>query len=191
MRITLPWGRIFGKSNEALETSPAPAPQPRADRRSGPGSEMENVLDKVEADLLAGHSIPWTSLTVVDQRSILTAIDHLRTSLPLEVEAGRRIIADEQRILTAARIEAARITGEAEKKARLILEENHLRKMAEEEAAVIMQEAQAQGQSILEEAGEQAWRVYHSLEQAREILHSDLLRLRTETAGAKGYRRRG
>lgn len=188
MKITLPWAWILGKTRDregAVGDNPVQvAPSPSVIHRPGSGAEMENTLEEMEASLISGRSIPWTSLAVVDREPLLAAIDRLRTSLPREVEAGKRIVEDEHRILAAARMESARILGEAEKKARLILEESQLKKMAEERAQEILQQAQAQARHILGQAENQTWRVYQSLEQARDLLQADLLRLRSSSGGS-------
>ncbi|MBI2845527.1 MAG: hypothetical protein HYX86_03165 [Chloroflexi bacterium] len=194
MKISLSWPRIFRKKGYSGDATAEPKPEiaaspARTAHRPGSGAEMEGILEEVESSIISSPAIPWTPIAVIDQRKILTAIDRLRTSLPREVEAGKRIVAEEERMRTTARLEAARIVGEAEKKAEEILEESHLKKRAEEQAKVILREAQTQAGQILQEAEEQAWRVYQSLEESRELLHSDLLRMRTGVAGAKGYRR--
>lgn len=147
--------------------------------KTGTGSEMDRLLDEMEQALLAGRAIPWTPLAVVDRQEIQWAIDRLRTALPPEVEAARRIVQGEETVLAAARAESHGIISRAEKQAREILEESQLKRIAENRAREILEEAQRQAGRILQDAGTQAWSVYQSLEKARDLLQGDLLRIRS------------
>jgi len=146
----------------------------RAARAEGRQVVLGRLIDELEGVIAAGLSIPMTSQGLIDRESCLELIDLLRTSLPREVVAARRIIESEDKLLADARAEAERIRQRAEREAALILEENQLMRMAEFRSQSILQEGEREAERIVREAENRAYQIYLRLEHALDLLKAEL-----------------
>ena len=135
---------------------------------------LGKLVDELEGVIAAGFGIPMTSQGLIDRERCFELIDLLRTSLPREVVAARRIVESEGKVLADARAEAERIRERAEKEATLILEENHLVRMAEIRSQSIIQEGERRGERIVGEAENRAYQIYLRLEHALDLLKAEL-----------------
>jgi vacuolar-type H+-ATPase subunit H len=135
---------------------------------------LGKLIDELEEAIASGVSIPMTSQSLIDRGRCLELIDLLRTSLPGEVVAARRIIESEEKVLSDARAEAERICQRAEKEAALILEENQLMRMAELRSQSIIQEGEREAERIVGEAEGRAYEIYLRLEHALDLLKAEL-----------------
>jgi adenylosuccinate lyase len=135
---------------------------------------LGKLIDELEGVIAAGFAIPLTSQGLIDRERSLELIDLLRTSLPGEVVAARRIIESEDRVLADAQAEAQRIRERAEKEAALILEENQLTRMAELRSQGIIQEGEREAERIVREAENRAYQIYLRLEHALDLLKVEL-----------------
>jgi len=145
---------------------------------------LAKLIDDLEGVIAAGFGIPMTSQGLIDRERCLELIDLLRTSLPGEVVAARRIIESEDKILADARAEVVSIRERAEKEAALILEENQLMRMAEIRSQSIIQEGEREAQRIVREAENRAYQIYLRLEHALDLLKAELKE--TLASGSKG-----
>lgn len=135
---------------------------------------LGRLIDELEAVIAGGLGIPMTSQSLIDRGRCLELIDLLRTSLPGEVVAARRIIESEDKVLSDARAEAESIRQRAEKEAALILEENQLMRMAELRSQSIIQEGEREAERIVREAEGRAYEIYLRLEHALDLLKAEL-----------------
>jgi len=145
---------------------------------------LGKLIDELEGVIAAGFTIPMTSQGLIDRERCLELIDLLRTSLPREVVAARRIIESEDKVLADARAEAGRIRQRAEREAALILEENQLMRMAEFRSQSIIQEGEREAERIVREAENRAYQIYLRLEHALDLLKAELKE--TLASGPKG-----
>ncbi len=149
-------------------------PLEKAERVEGRRVVLGKLIDELEEVIAAGFGIPMTSQGLVDRERCLELIDLLRTSLPGEVVAARRIIESEDKVLADARAEAGRICERAEREAALILEENQLMRMAEVRSQSILQEGEREAERIVREAENRAYQIYLRLEHALDLLKAEL-----------------
>jgi len=156
----------------------------RAVRVEGRRVILGKLIDELEEVIAAGFGIPMTSQGLIDRERCLELIDLLRTSLPGEVVAARRIIESEDKVLADAQAEAERIRERAEKEAALILEENQLMRMAEFRSQSIIQEGEREAGRIVREAENRAYQIYLRLEHALDLLKAELKE--TLASGPKG-----
>ena len=145
---------------------------------------LGRLIDELEGVIASGFDIPLTCQALIDRERCLELIDLLRTSLPGEVVAARRIIESEDKVLADARAEGERIRQRAEKEAALILEENQLMRMAEIRSQSIIQEGEREAERIVREAENQAYQIYLRLEHALDLLKAELKE--TLASGPKG-----
>lgn len=145
---------------------------------------LGKLIDELEEVIAAGLGIPMISQGLIDRERCLELIDLLRTSLPGEVVAARRIIESEDKVIADARVEAGRIRERAEKEAALILEENQLMRMAEIRSQSIIQEGEREAERIVQEAEDRAYQIYLRLEHALDLLKAELKE--TLASGPKG-----
>lgn len=135
---------------------------------------LEKLIDELEGVIAEGFGIPMTSQGLIDRGRCLELVDLLRTSLPGEVVAARRIIESEAKVLADAQVEAAKIRQRAEKEAALILEENQLMRMAEIRSQSIIQQGEREAERIVQEAENRAYQIYLRLEHALDLLKAEL-----------------
>ncbi len=145
---------------------------------------LGKLIDELEGVIAAGLGIPMTSQGLIDRERCLELIDLLRTSLPGEVVAARRIIESEDKVLADAQAEAVRIRQRAEKEAALILEENQLMRMAEIRSQSVIQEGEREAERIVREAENRTYQIYLRLEHALDLLKAELKE--TLASGPKG-----
>lgn len=146
----------------------------RVARVEGRQVVLGKLIDELEGVIAEGFGIPLTSQGLIDRERCLELIDLLRTSLPGEVVAARRIMESEAKVLADAQAEALRIRERAEKEAALILEENQLMRMAEIRSQGIIQEGEREAEQIVREAETRAYQIYLRLEHALDLLKAEL-----------------
>ncbi len=146
----------------------------RAATMERPQVVLGKLIDELEGVIAEGFGIPMTSQGLIDRGRGLELVDLLRTSLPGEVVAARRIIESEARVLADAQTEAAKIHQRAEKEAALILEENQLMRMAEIRSQSIIQQGEREAERIVREAEHRAYQIYLRLEHALDLLKAEL-----------------
>jgi hypothetical protein len=127
--------------------------------------DIQLLLDRLEATLVEGRQLPFTSGAVVDRDRCFDIINQMRISIPEEVKKARRLQQERERLIAQANEEAQRIVALAREQAAVLVQEHELIKQAEEQAQVVLERVQDEAQEVRTGADEYALVVLQQLEE--------------------------
>ena len=127
--------------------------------------EIQLLLDRLEAMLVAGRQLPFTSGVVVDRDQFFDVINQMRISIPEEVKKARRMQQERERLIAQANEEAERIIGLAREQAADLVHEHEVLKQAEQQAQQVLAQVQDEAQEVRAGADDYALVVLQQLEQ--------------------------
>ncbi len=153
------------------------AAEPRDD---GPpsGSDPIEYLDRLEAILAAGRTLPRMGGAWVNRQAGLRLIGRLRGSLPGAVVRARKVLQERDEILAGARSEARSIASEASRQAEALVEDSRLVEMAEIRSKAIVQQGEARAQELIRSAQRDASTLISQTEHSLDLLKSELREIR-------------
>ena len=121
-------------------------------------------MGRLEELVGTGRRLPTTNMVIIDRELALGFIDELRSAIPEEVSAAKRISAEGARIVEKAREEADRTIGRAQEQAAFLIDERGLTQAAERQSQDIIAAARAEAAEIQRGADEYAAAVLIGLE---------------------------
>ena len=122
--------------------------------------DLQYLIDRLESMVTGARRMPITGKLMLDEQELADLIDQMRTVLPEEVRAARKILRERDNVITEAQQQADDILKTAHEQAEMLLDQQGL-----------MAEAQARANQYLEEAMMAAQeRVNGADEYAREVL---------------------
>ncbi len=123
------------------------------------------LLDRLEAVIMHGSSVPWTDKRIVDQREAVSLLRMVRARLPTELaEAhGARQAAEE--LLQRAQEQARRVVAQAQEQLSQLVDEHEIVRHAQTRAEEILARAQQEAEETRRGADEYAQQVLEDLEQ--------------------------
>ncbi len=152
--------------------------EPRRDHRA---ATLMQLLDDLEGVVGRGRRFPGSSKVTIDGQQVISLIDELRVSLPVELQQARRVVQERQQIIIDAQEEARKILDTAQERASYLvsqagilgearqLSEQRLRE-AEENAARTQSGVTQFALSVIGNLEETVRGQLHELELARETL---------------------
>jgi cell division septum initiation protein DivIVA len=115
-------------------------------------SELENLLDRLEALMTEGRRIPLTGYVLVETEPARALIEHMRRVMPEDVRRARVIVAEQSRLLEEARQAAARTLSGAEQQVRELAGESAVLREAERRAREVLDQAERTAREMREAA---------------------------------------
>ena len=98
---------------------------------------IEISLDNLKATILAGASVPFTELIILDRNLLLEQLNQIETNLPADFATAIEIANYKRQVISEAEVYARLIVKSAEEKASQILQESAILRQAELDGAKI------------------------------------------------------
>ncbi|HET9493715.1 MAG TPA: hypothetical protein VFR15_05750 [Chloroflexia bacterium] len=122
--------------------------------------DLQYLIDRLESMVTGAKRMPITGKLMLDEQELADLIDQMRTVLPEEVRAARKILRERDNLIAEAQQQADEILKTAHEQAEMLLDQQGL-----------MAEAQARANQYMEEAIQAAQeRVNGADDYAREVL---------------------
>jgi hypothetical protein len=121
------------------------------------------LVERLESLIANGKSLPLTRNVIVDRESALNLIDDLRSAVPEEVRAAKRISHDREQIMERSQDEAEQIVARAQEQAAYLIAERGLLEAATAQSEEIVARAQADAATTRNGADEYASTVLNDL----------------------------
>jgi len=127
--------------------------------------EIQLLLDRLEAILVQGRELPFTSGVVVDRERCYDLINQMRISIPEEVKKAKRLQQERERLIAQANEEAERIVDLAREQAAALVQDHEVTRLAEQRAQTVLDRIQEQVQGVRADADAYALEVLQELEE--------------------------
>ena len=127
--------------------------------------EIQLLLDRLEAILVQGRELPFTSGVVVDRERCYDLINQMRISIPEEVKKAKRLQQERERLIAQANEEAERIVDLAREQAAALVQDHEVTRLAEQRAQAVLDRALEQAQGVRADADAYALDVLQELEE--------------------------
>lgn len=127
--------------------------------------DIQHLLQRLEDVIEAGHHMPFSRHTLIDEVRALELIDQLRISIPEEVEKAKRILMRREEILGQAHEEGERVVGQARERGTEIVEREVTVQVAQNRANNILEEARRESAQLRADADAYVIQVLGKLEQ--------------------------
>jgi hypothetical protein len=121
------------------------------------------LVERLESLIANGKSLPLTRNVIVDRETALNLIDDLRSAVPEEVRAAKRISHDREQIMERSQDEAEQIVARAQEQAAYLIAERGLLEAATAQSDEIIARAQADAAATRNGADEYASSVLNDL----------------------------
>ena len=113
-------------------------------------SNVQKLLNYMEADLERAKSIPFTQFVVVDKEELLNLIDNTREVMPKEIQEANSVLKRRDEIHKEAQNTAEQILAEAKKEATRRIEENEILKEVRVQAEKIKDDTNNEREAVRE-----------------------------------------
>jgi vacuolar-type H+-ATPase subunit H len=127
--------------------------------------EIQLLLDRLEALLVEGRQLPFTSGVVVDRDRFYDVINQMRISIPDEIKKAKRMQQERERLIAKANEEAERIVASAHEQAADLVQEHEVVKQAQQRAQEVLDQVQGEAQEVRVGADDYALVVLQELEE--------------------------
>ena len=127
--------------------------------------EIQLLLDRLEAILVQGRELPFTSGVVVDRERCYDLVNQMRISIPEEVKKAKRLQQERERLIAQANEEAERIVDLAREQAAALVQDHEVTRLAEQRAQTVLDRIQDQAQGVRADADAYALEVLQELEE--------------------------
>lgn len=133
--------------------------------------DLQYLIDRLETMVTGAKRMPITGKLMLDEQELADLIDQMRTVLPEEVRAARKILRERDGIISEAQQQADDTLKTAHEQAEMLLDEQGLMAEAQARANQFMEEVERAAQERIHGADEYARQV---LTQLREQLNRHL-----------------
>ncbi|HKM39339.1 MAG TPA: ATPase [bacterium] len=127
--------------------------------------DIFDLLDQFEHMLEHAPRIPLTGRLVIGEDELIEFVEHLRQSLPDDIQQARWLTKERQRYLKEAEEEAKKIIELASSRANTLVDENKIKQDAKQKAQELLTEAQKAAGDVRAGANEYAEGVLGRLEE--------------------------
>ncbi len=127
--------------------------------------EIQLLLDRLEALLVEGRQVPFTSSALIDRDRCFDIVNQMRVSIPQEVKKAQRLQQERERIIAHANEEAQRIIVLAREQAASLVGEHEIVEQADHKAQIALERAQREAQEIRYGADDYALSMLRQLEE--------------------------
>jgi cell division septum initiation protein DivIVA len=133
--------------------------------------DLQYLIDRLETMVTGAKRMPITGKLMLDEQELADLIDQMRTVLPEEVRAARKILRERDSIISEAQQQADDTLKTAHEQAEMLLDEQGLMAEAQARANQFMEDVERAAQERIQGADEYARQV---LTQLREQLNRHL-----------------
>jgi cell division septum initiation protein DivIVA len=129
--------------------------------------DLQYLIDRLETLVTNARRVPISGKLMLDEQDLADLIDQMRTVIPEEVRAARKVLRERDAIISEAQQQADEILKTAHEQAEMLLDEQGLLAEAQHRANQYMEEVEAAAQERIQGADDYARQV---LTQLREQL---------------------
>jgi cell division septum initiation protein DivIVA len=127
--------------------------------------DLQYLIDRLESMVTGAKRMPITGKLMLDEQELADLIDQMRTVLPEEVRAARKILRERDNLIAEAQQQADEILKTAHEQAEMLLDQQGLMAEAQARANQYMEEAMMAAQERVNGADEYAREVLSQLQQ--------------------------
>jgi hypothetical protein len=127
--------------------------------------DLQYLIDRLETMVTSARRMPITGKLMLDEQELADLIDQMRTVLPEEVRAARKVLRERDGIISEAQQQADEILKTAHEQAEMLLDQEGLLAEAQARANQYMEEAIQAAQDRVEGADDYARQVLSQLQQ--------------------------
>ena len=146
--------------------------------------DLQYLIDRLETLVTNARRVPISNKLMLDEQDLADLIDQMRTVIPEEVRAARKVLRERDAVISEAQQQADDILKTAHEQAEMLLDQQGLLAEAQHRANQYMEEVEAAAQERIQGADDYARQV---LSQLREQLGRHL---RTIEKGMESLDRR-
>ena len=122
--------------------------------------DLQYLIERLEAMVTGAKRVPISGKLMLDEQELADLIDQMRSVVPDEIRAARKVLKERDSIISEAQQQADELLKNAHRQAEMLLDEQGL-----------MAEAQARANQYLEEVEQDAQeRINGADEYARQVL---------------------
>jgi cell division septum initiation protein DivIVA len=129
--------------------------------------DLQYLIDRLETLVTNARRVPISGRLMLDEQDLADLIDQMRTVIPEEVRAARKVLRERDAVISEAQQQADDILKTAHEQAEMLLDEQGLLAEAQHRANQYMEEVEAAAQERIQGADDYARQV---LTQLREQL---------------------
>ena len=129
--------------------------------------DLQYLIDRLETLVTGAKRVPISGKLMLDEQELADLIDQMRTVLPEEVRAARKVLRERDSVIAEAQQQADDILKTAHEQAEMLLDQQGLLAEAQARANQYMEEVEAAAQERIQGADDYARQV---LTQLREQL---------------------
>jgi cell division septum initiation protein DivIVA len=129
--------------------------------------DLQYLIDRLETLVTNARRVPISGRLMLDEQDLADLIDQMRTVIPEEMRAARKVLRERDAVISEAQQQADEILKTAHEQAEMLLDEQGLLAEAQHRANQYMEEVEAAAQERIQGADEYARQV---LTQLREQL---------------------
>jgi len=127
--------------------------------------DLQYLIDRLATMVTSARRLPITGKLMLDEQELADLIDQMRTVLPEEVRAARKVLRERDGIISEAQQQADEILDTAHKQADMLLDQEGLLAEAQARANQYMEEAIQAAQDRVDGADDYARQVLSQLQQ--------------------------
>ena len=147
--------------------------------------DLQYLIDRLETMVTGAKRMPITGKLMLDEQELADLIDQMRSVVPDEIRAARKVLKEKDSIIAEAQQQADDILKNAHQQAEMLLDEQGLMAEAQARAYQYLEEVETEAQERINGADEYARQV---LSQLRDQLGKHL---RTIEKGLDALNTRG
>jgi len=129
--------------------------------------DLQYLIDRLETLVTNARRVPISGRLMLDEQDLADLIDQMRTVIPEEVRAARKVLRERDAVISEAQQQADDILKTAHEQAEMLLDQQGLLAEAQHRANQYMEEVEAAAQERIQGADDYARQV---LTQLREQL---------------------
>jgi vacuolar-type H+-ATPase subunit H len=127
--------------------------------------DLQYLIDRLETMVTSAKRMPITGKLMLDEQELADLIDQMRTVLPEEVRAARKVLRERDGIISEAQQQADEILKTAHDQAEMLLDQQGLLAEAQARANQYLEEAVQAAEDRVEGADDYARQVLSQLQQ--------------------------
>ncbi len=126
--------------------------------------DLQYLIDRLETMVTGAKRVPISNRLMLDEQELADLIDQMRTVLPEEVRAARKVLRERDSIIAESQQQADDVLKTAHEQAEMLLDEQGLLAEAQARANTFMEEVERDAQERIQGADEYARQVLTQLQ---------------------------
>jgi F0F1-type ATP synthase membrane subunit b/b' len=127
--------------------------------------DLQYLIDRLETMVTSARRMPITGKLMLDEQELADLIDQMRTVLPEEVRAARKVLRERDSVISEAQQQADEILKTAHEQAEMLLDQEGLMAEAQARSNQYLEEAMSAAQERIDGADDYARQVLSQLQQ--------------------------